>query len=203
MKDAYASWAKDLFDGMAIEAKDGLGEGEARLTVIILAGLQGCSIPTTRQTIYFEILEALGQLQSLNTDVHLYLFDPLPASPTLALRQLDRAKAQFACTTSATLKRHVASEIEAQWHIDNRMVPILKRAPSPFRPPRHAGMQQVCVDIADPLTGRFDYRFDPGRVNWVPELDKQRVLRSERHRAAADGARGQDRDRAPADRSLL
>lgn len=42
-------------------------------------------------------------------------------------------------------------------------------------------MQQVCVDIADRLTGRFDYRFDRGRVKWASELDKQKSLRAERH----------------------
>lgn len=79
---------------MAIEAKDGLDDSDNTPTVIIIAGVQG-SMPGLRQTIYFEILEALGHLQKLNADVHLYLFDPLPFSPTQAVSQLHSAKGAF------------------------------------------------------------------------------------------------------------
>lgn len=179
MKDAYAWWARDLFDGMGIEANDGPTDAEARRTVIILAALKGRALPAADETIYFEIPEALGELQALNTDVHVYLFDALPSSPGLALGQLKSARAALACKTSATLKKQIASEVVAEWNIDNRMNPILLRTQPPFKPGKSRGMQQVCVEVTTPLKGDFEYLFDRGRKSWAPELDRTKRLETE------------------------
>ena len=68
-------------------------------TILLMAECAGSDSPDTDEIIYFEIPKAIGQIDRMRTDVHLYVFEKLPATPALALNQLHIATQSFWCRT--------------------------------------------------------------------------------------------------------
>jgi hypothetical protein len=186
MKEAYAWWAVQYFEGLAAKANDVPRDGEGEATIIVLAVKGTAGLPAAGDVIYFELPAALGQIQSLRAEVHLYVFDPRPLSAAQALTNLDRAES-FWCQTLGLEKERGGVELRADWHIVSSTDPRLERTPRPFRPTPTPDMQQVRVKVANKVFGRFEYLFQAAAAKWRPLLPD-----------AAGGA-----ERAQADRSAL
>lgn len=111
------------------------------------------------------------EFNSLRPEVHIYVFDPLPATPATALLQLDSAKAKLVCVIDGLQMERGGVELLADFHIDNRRQPDLKPATRPFRPRPAPGMQQVSVRVQGSIPGAFEYLFDRGKAEWAPVYD--------------------------------
>ena len=121
---------------------------------------------------YFEIDKRIERVSAIDAEVHLLLFDQLPASPRAALAARGTARHAFRGKVQAIDARSGAAEINTDWFVDRGFV--LHRAPSPFRPALSAGKQQVTVEIERPLVEQFDYEFGPPD-KWVPELGPEEL----------------------------
>lgn len=177
MKEGYAWWTREFFDGLRAEANDTPKDAEPRKTVVIVAVRSVGHTPTRDDVVYFEIAEELSEIRSLDTEVHIHLFDTLPGSPSEALSRVHLAAASLTCRAEGLDVGRGSLEVDADWHIDDRKLPLLKRAHGPFRPATSAGMQQVRVRVLGPLAKRFDYLFDSGRATWSPEFNQEGLLR--------------------------
>jgi hypothetical protein len=180
MKEAYAWWTREFFDGLRAEANDAPKESEPRKTVVVVAAQPAGLVPSPDEVIYFEIAEELSEIRSLDTDVHIHLFGVLPGSPSQALAQLHLASASLSCRTEGLDIGRGSLELDADWSIEDRKRPELKRTIRPFRPATSAGMQQVRVRVLGSLTKRFEYLFDTGRNAWLPDLASEEPVRDEK-----------------------
>jgi len=180
MKEAYAWWTREYFDGLSAEANDAPRDSESKRTIVILAAHEGGPPPAVGDNIYFELPEALKEIRSLDTDVHLHLFSALPTSPRDALAQVRGDVACLICQTQGMELGRGGLELDADWSIANTRHPQLVRTVRPFRPATSRGMQQVRVKVSGPLALDFEYLFDGGRGVWSPLLDSETAVRDER-----------------------
>jgi hypothetical protein len=158
MKEAFSWWTHQFFQGLADKANDTPKEGESQRTIVILAEKEG-KLPKKDDVVYFELPSALGTIQSLKAEVHIYVFDSLPPSPAEALQSLDKAVASFWCRTLGLEMERGGVELRADWHIDNITHPILKATTRPFRPSPTSDHQQVRVLVYYDVRGAFEYLF--------------------------------------------
>jgi hypothetical protein len=176
MKDAYAWWASEYFNGLRIEVEDAPRDTSGGRTVVIFAELVE-GPPRQGDIVYFEAPAALNEARSLGGDVHLYLFDRLPGSPEQALSQRDSARYKLGCKTVGVEEGRGAVEVNADWHIDDRRSPKLETVKKPFRPRTQASMHQVRAQVGRPLPESIAYQFDSGRKAWAPVLEQQKLHR--------------------------
>jgi hypothetical protein len=120
--------------------------------------------------------QALGEIQSFYAEVHIYLFDNLPASPGQALAQTHTARAAFSGKPQGIEKGRGALELRADWFIDDRKSPQILVTPTPFRPMTKTGMQQVRVEVQQDMSKRFEYLFDAGKDAWAPVFDTEKRM---------------------------
>ena len=179
MKDAYTWWALQFIDGLKAKVDDRPRDAETKRTIVLVAECAGPNVPDKGNVIYFEIPEALGRIASMRADVHLFVFDKLPATPALALNQLHKAKQSFWCRTIGLEDDRGGVELRADWEIQNRTRPTLGKTPSPFRPTPQREMQQVRVELRNEVYGAFEYLFDSDRASWVPSLDSREHVQAE------------------------
>ena len=171
MKEAYAWWTSQFLDGLRAKANDipDPDDAENKKTVVVVAARGTAPLPQKDEVIYFETFSALGgSIRSLDTEVHIYIFPTTPPSPTHALSNLSSATASLWCTTAGVEKDGGGQQLQANWYIDNRRDPELKRAPRTFKPNPGPGMEQVRVKVVGPVFGAFEYLFDRGRIDWMP-----------------------------------
>jgi len=173
-RDAFAWWASQFVEGFAAKFADMPRDGDPKKTIIILAE-NGIDTPSVDDVVYFELPAALGKVQSLSAEVHIYLFDKLPPNPRMALTQLSAAKKSLWCVAIGIEDDRGGKELQADWFIQNPSRPKLMRAGRPFRPKPAAGMQQVRVRARE-LFGRFEYIFDAGRASFEPIFDDLEVV---------------------------
>ena len=88
MKDAYAWWAREFFDGLKSEVGVPT-DWSATRTIILFAVANPGALPKVGQQLYFEIPDGIEKIQSLSTETHLFLFSKLPADPTQALNSIE------------------------------------------------------------------------------------------------------------------
>lgn len=176
MKEAFSWWAHQSFQGLADKTNDLPREGDAKKTIVILAEHKSGRLPKKDEVVYFELPMAIGKIQSLNAEVHIYLFATLPASPAVGLQSLRTAKASYWCMTRGLELEEGGVELKADWQIDNHSSPTIAPATPPFRPTPSSDMQQVRVRIFNPVHGDFEYLFTEPTAKWVPELDCSRPL---------------------------
>jgi hypothetical protein len=176
MKEAYSWWTTQFFEGLRDKSRDVPRDAETKRTIVVMAAEDSGLIPAKKDIIYFEIPEALGTIRSLQAEVHIYIFQNLPASPSEALAKLGSAKASLWCRTEGLEMRSGGVELRADWHIDDRLRPKIRRTPRPFRPTPSAGMQQVRVEVYQEVFGRFEYLFDDGRTLWSPVFDSKDAI---------------------------
>jgi hypothetical protein len=177
MKEAYAWWTREYFTALRTEANDAPRDSDSIRTIVILAAHSHGLIPKLDDIIYFEISEALREIRSLDTQVHLHLFEKLPTSPRDALSQIHNATTSLSCQTEGLEVGGGGLELNADWSIDNSRSPDLKKTKRPFRPTTTHGMQQVRVRVDGPLKDRFDYLFDAGKNTWFPEFDDDNTMK--------------------------
>lgn len=91
-KEAYAWWAEQYIDGFGARFKDRPRDALSQRTMVVMAECTGPDLPGIDQVVYFEIPEAIDPITSLQTEVHLFLFDTLPRTPAQALNELASAK---------------------------------------------------------------------------------------------------------------
>src|SRR5260370_32679379 len=84
MKDAYAWWTAQFFDGLRVEINDQPRDSEVRRTLLVLAAIEGRQMPKPGACICFELPKELA-IDTLTAQVHVYLFDTLPPSPFVSL----------------------------------------------------------------------------------------------------------------------
>lgn len=171
MKDAYAWWTAQFLDGLRVEVNDQPRDSEARVTLIVLAAIESDQIPKPTDVIYFELPDELA-IDTLTAQVHVYLFDILPTSPFEALDGLEKARARYRCVPQGIDKGRGGVELLADWYIDDRKQPVMKRTRPPFRPKTQRGMEQVRIQVTGDLDTVFAYEFDTDKVAWEPELDE-------------------------------
>jgi hypothetical protein len=161
-------------EGFADKFNDRPRDGEAKNTIVILAETSGPQLPSG-DVIYFELPAAIGKVQSLRSEVHLFLFDKLPSSPLQALRQTAQARASFWCKTIGVEDDQGGTELQATWYLEGSR-PVLLRAKKPFRPTPPAEMQQVRVKTFDEVRGEFEYLFETGKPSFEPVFDRNDEL---------------------------
>jgi hypothetical protein len=180
MKEAYAWWTMQFIDGLYVEANSDLPkDSENMRTIVVLAARASGAKPRPGEIIYFEIPEALDRIQSMQAEVHIYLFSALPASAAIALAALGAATARISCKVEGIESGRGGIELRADWQIDNRRYPDLKRTVAPFRPTTASGMQQVRVRVERGIARDYEYLFDPGKIAWAPIYDPEGTLAPE------------------------
>lgn len=176
-KPAYAWWTMQFIDGLHAEANGDLPkDGEAMRTIVVLAACTSGRVPRPGQLIYFEIPEALDRIQSMQAEVHIYVFPTLPPTSSLALASLGTASTRLSCNVEGIEAEQGGIELRADWHIDNRRRPELKPTVQPFRPTPASGMRQVRVRVQGAVTSQYEYLFDPGKSAWEPIYDPESAL---------------------------
>jgi len=182
MKEALAWWAHQFFEGLSDKANDFPREGEAAKTIVILAQLDATEKPPKKNDfIYFELPSALGTIQSLKAEVHIYLFYQLPATPWDALRSLKSAHSSVWCIARGLELERGGVELRADWRVTDHVRPVLERVRPPFRPRPAADMQQVRVKAYNQVRGEFEYLFKTPPTGWVPILESDDVLKASAH----------------------
>ena len=177
-KEAYAWWAEQYVDGFGARFKDRPRDASSQKTMVILAECSGSDVPRTGEVVYFEIPEAIDPITSLQTEVHLFLFETLPRTPAQALNELASAKRALKCQTRGVEDDRGGLELRADWQIRHRVKPVLRKADDPFRPSPQRGMQQIRVRVSEEPPGLFEYLFDTDRATWLPLLDQEELVPS-------------------------
>jgi hypothetical protein len=177
LRDAYAWWAGQFMEGMADKFDDYPRDGESKKTIIILAEDGGQGLPNAGDVLYFELPAAIGKVQSLSAEVHLYVFGTLPTSPFQALSGLGQATKSIWCKTIGVEDDRGGRELEASWHIDG-VRPVLHRAPRPFRPRPASDMQQVRVKAYQDVRGDFEYLFERAKPAFEPIFDRTQQIKA-------------------------
>jgi hypothetical protein len=168
LKEAYAWWTTQYVEGLKVEIGRPPSDTENKQTIVVLAARTSGPLPKIGDVVYFEMSKALMEFNSLRPEVHIYVFNPLPATPAAALLQLDSAKAKLVCVIDGLQMERGGVELLADFHIDNRRQPDLKPATRPFRPMPAPGMQQVSVRVQGSIPGAFEYLFDREKAEWAP-----------------------------------
>ncbi|MEK7950451.1 hypothetical protein [Luteolibacter soli] len=176
MKLAFSWWTHQFVEGLADKANDAPREGENKTTIVILCESKDRRLPKRKESIYFELRSALGKVKSLRAEVHLYVFDSLPASPLEALANRSQARASFWCRPIGVEEEQGGVELLAEWQLNDDRHPILKPTSKPFRPKPTPDMQQVRVVVYNEVRGDFEYLFDPPELGWVPRVDQERSV---------------------------
>jgi hypothetical protein len=173
MKEAYSWWTNQLMEGLRDKFNDQPREGESQRTIVILAVRADNPLPKTDDIIYFEIPAAIGRIQSLSAEVHIYIFDTRPPTPWEALNNLGNARTSLWCQTLGLEDEQGGVELRADWYIDSKANPELRRAPRPFRPASSPGMQQVRVKVRYEVFDKYEYLFHTLKASWEPVLDTE------------------------------
>ncbi len=169
MKEAYAWWWREFIDGLRSEVHIPQNWSTVR-TIIIFCERAVNSQPRPGDNIYFEIPDGIEQIESLKTEVHLYLFEQLPSDPWTALSAASTATPRLKCITRGVDNRQGNQELSAEWHIQSSSTPRIHRVPGgTLRPNTRAGMQQVRAEVVDRVLEEFDYVFERERAGWDPE----------------------------------
>lgn len=162
MKAAYASWAgfRDAPTG-------------ARKRLVIMAELPGNGLPRPGEAIYFEIPRAIG-FTEIPTEVHLYLFDTLPAPPRWTSQELNRARRSWLARSVGLENDRGGVELRADWFIQSP-ASTLRSASGSVRPSPQPGMQQVRIEVKEELSHKFEYTFET-KHGWRPVFDRKESL---------------------------
>jgi len=170
MKEAFAWWMREFIDGL--KAQMGLPrDGETVRTILILASAARGDRPKSGDQLYFEIPDGIGQIESLKTEAHLFLFENLPVDPWQALTSAQSADAKYVCTILGVENKQGNREVRANWRIDETPRPVLTPVPSAIhRPNTAAGKQQVRAEVKAPEIVPYEYLFERARTEWRPEF---------------------------------
>jgi hypothetical protein len=178
LKAAYATWYADYLDRLRSDITDMPRTGLGGRSLVVMAEAAAGIAPAVGQAVYFEVDRRIQEINSIQTQVHLYLFPHLPTTPRDGLVALANVAQSFRAKVQAIDARAGSKEIDADWFVDQRPRAALKRAPHSFRPHRTTGKQQLTALIEDRLTNAFEYEFDPPE-KWLPQLGDERLVDEE------------------------
>lgn len=175
-KEAYAWWLKDYIDGL--DAEIALPrEWRSVRTILIFAKAQGTALPRVAEELYFELPRGI-QIETLRTEVHLFVFDALPATPWATLAAVGSARAKFTCATLGADNEQGNAEVKVKWRIEQAPHPVLLPVPTGrYRPSTPPDMQQVRAKVSEPKVAPFEYAFERESIGWAPVLAPDRSIR--------------------------
>lgn len=175
MKEAYAWWGRAFIDGLQAEMRIPIA-AVTRRTIVLFAEANRADMPRKGDQLYFEIPSGIEQIESLRTEVHLFLFDVLPSSPMEALNRTASAHASYLCATLGVENRQGNLEVRADWKIDGstrpKLVPV---AGGKMRPAPPSNMQQVHAEFTGNPVPPIDYLFEDDRPVWDPVLSDEKL----------------------------
>ncbi|TMI97296.1 MAG: NgoFVII family restriction endonuclease [Bacteroidetes bacterium] len=175
MKEAYTWWTFQFMEGLTQKTKDIPKDFESKQTILAFCQYQDGD-PANEEVLYFELPSAIGKIHSFRADVHVFIFDTLPSHPSDCLSNLNKAKKSYWCRVEGVENDEGGRELLADWYIEGRMNPILRRVVHPFRPNPAPGMQQVRVRIKNQVYQKFEYLFGKGAESWIPTLNDQSTV---------------------------
>lgn len=184
MKEAYAWWTHEFFEGLSDKANDLPRDGESKNTIVILCQLDS-RLPKKNDIIYLELPQALGKVQSLRAEVHLFAFERLPADPYVALSSLAEAKGSYWCKILGIETDRGGRELTAHFAVLDHMNPMLSIASQPFRPSPSPGMDQVRVQVCNDVWEQFEYLFSKGKRQWWPIYAEDKAVQVQSEAANA------------------
>lgn len=173
LKDAYAWWLREFIEGLQVEVKFPMGWQSGR-TILIFAQALPRDRPKPGDNIYFEIPSGIEEIETLRTEVHLFLFDRLPGDPDAALLAAPTAAAKYTCITLGADNQQGNREVVAQWHIDRAPIPLLATvAEGQFRPNTPQGRQQVRAQVKSRDIVPYEYGFESEKIGWDPKFSHE------------------------------
>lgn len=175
MKEAFAWWTHQSLQGIVLKANDLPNDVEKKKTILVFCQSSLNSL-SKNDILYFELLQAIGRIHSFTPEVHIYTFERLPSTPQECMGRLHTANQTFWCRIEGLEDNKGGKELKANWFIDDEYRPILKKAPTPFRPNPRLEMQQVRVRLLNQIYNQFDYLFGKQSNNWIPVLEKKKAL---------------------------
>ena len=174
MKEGYDQLAKKRLRGwMALFSDGNENRPTQRKTFLIFGTLVGEDLPQAGDILYFEIHEAIIPITSLNTEVHVYLYDVMPNTPQEALSEIDSATRRLKCKIRGIEDDQGGVELQVDWTTGDRKRPQLQRAKRPFRPNPTNAMQQVRVEVSKEEPKKYEYLFDVDTTEWIPVLESE------------------------------
>ena len=176
MKEAYAWWIRQFLDGLKAELGPPVDWTSVRTILIFAESPIGATLRYGDQ-LYFEIPAGIEQIDSLNSETHLFVFYALPPTPQQALHSTHLAYARYSCRTLGAENKQGNLEVRANWRIDLSPTPALHSVPGAiFRPTATPGMQQVRAEVQSRALYDWEYMFERERQAWDPEFSKSDVL---------------------------
>jgi len=173
MKPAYVWWFRQFLDGLCVELRQPRGATTVR-TILIFAQAGPSLRPQNDDTIYFELPSGIQRIESLQTEVHLFLFDVLPGSASEALAMASTAATKLKCVVLGVENAQGNLEVEVDWRIASSPTAVLQRVPSgSFRPACAAGMQQVRARVVAQKLEAFEYFFENENTVWSPKFSRE------------------------------
>jgi hypothetical protein len=130
-------------------------------------------LPGIDDIIYFELPTDLGKINSLTTEVHIYIFPESPATFATGLEALDQARSGLICRTTGLELEEGGTELKADWILDGKADPLLSRAPNPLRPIPSPGVKQIRVKVVRHTEHEFDYLFENPKQSWEPAFEER------------------------------
>lgn len=176
MKDALAWWTREFIDGLGSEVKLPV-EAISIRTILIFAEATSSGRPKPGERVYFEIPRGIEQIESMKTEVHLFLFDKLPSTPWSALELASSAKASCTCTTRGVENGQGNRETNASWEIQSvGKTTLVAVQGGILRPQPNPGIQQVCAEVTRSGVEQLEYLFESARKKWDPEYSNSERL---------------------------
>ena len=171
MKEAYNWWAVEFLGGLKGHIDDRPKDDRGSPTIVVLAECPGSGLPDDREVIYFEIPDAI---RAMRREVHLFLFDTLPATPGLALDERDTAKCVCRGEVVGLEDGSGGVELLADWEVEmgRDTSKLVRTRDGRVRPVPRDGMQQVRVQLDGVPAEDFLYLPVPPRRSWIPVLDE-------------------------------
>lgn len=194
-KEGYAWWSKQYFEGLDAEVNLPRDWSTVR-TILIFASNAEALPPVVGDDIYFELPRGI-QIESLKTEVHLFLFDRLPPTPWEALVNRHTARRKFTGTTLGADNEQGNVEVRVKWRLEQTPLSMLRLVPGGrYRPVTQADMQQVRAKVRETTLQPLEYSFDREKSGWEPLLSQDRRLATVpdmENQVALYEARGADR----------
>ncbi len=168
MKAAYAFWFREYLNGLLAEIKEPRDITNTR-TILIFAESAKGSDPSAGDMVFFEIPLGIEQLQKLKSQVHIFLFETLPASPAAALAQAAVCKRRFLCRVHSLADNQSIMKLPANWKILDPAHPVFEKISTGiFRPSTPKDLQQVQAEVLGKLDPVPEYVWDRNLTAWEP-----------------------------------
>lgn len=191
MKEGLSWWFKEYVEGLKAEIRMPTDWVTVR-TILAFSHIRGGREPSIGETIYFEIPAGIEQIESLKTEVHLFLYNNLPADPISAINSVSGARRRYTCQTIGVENGQGNREVSVDWVIDGSWA--LTPVPSAtFRPSTPVGMQQVRAKVVNTSVLSYEYAFERERTGWDPAYSEVDVINVSESSLADDVARREAR----------